>query len=152
MPSVSLTGQDTVQINGITFATLADGAAFEITFPNELGMAKRAKNGNMIFAKAEAGGMADISLRVLIGAVDDQYLTSLLELWRSGDTSTFPLMTAVFVKRVGDGAGNTISKIYQCSGGYFKKGVSAKTTAEGDTEQSVSVYALQFAFCQVSHQ
>lgn len=151
MPEVSLTGQDTVQIDGIIFSTLADGTPFDITFPNELGMVKAGKNGNTIYAKNEMGRIADIVLRVLLGGTDDKYLNGRLQQWIS-DPSTFTLLTAMFVKRVGDGDGNTESKIYQCSGGFFKRQVEAKTSAEGDTDQSVAVYNLTFGNCQVSIQ
>ena len=52
---VSLTGQDTVTIDGIIFQTLADGIPFDISFPNDLGTVKAGKNGNTIFAKNEMG-------------------------------------------------------------------------------------------------
>ena len=149
--SVSLTGQDTVQIDGIILATLADGSPFEITFPDELGMIKVGKNGNTIYAKNEGGRKADVAVRVLLGGFDDKYLNAKLQLWIT-DPSTFSLMTAMFCKRVGDGTGTVESKIYNCTGGIFKRQVDAKTTAEGDTDQSIAVYHLQFGNAQVSIQ
>lgn len=151
MPEVSLTGQDTVQIDGIILSTLADGNPFEITFSDDLGAVKVGKNGNAIFAKNESGRKAMVNLRVLLGATDDKYLNSRMQQWIN-DPSTFSLLTGVLVKRVGDGAGVVESKIYQCSEGFFKKQPGAKTSAEGDTDQSVQVYELVFANCQISIQ
>jgi hypothetical protein len=151
MPAVSLTGGDTAQIDGIILATLADGNAFDITFPNNLATVKAGKNGNIIYAKNEMGRMCDINLRVLLGGSDDKYLNSRLQQWIS-DPSSFSFLTGMFIKRVGDGLGNLQSKVYNCSGGTFVKQVEAKTAAEGDTEQSVAIYFLTFGACQVSIQ
>lgn len=151
MPETSLTGLDTVQIDGIIFSTLADGIPFDIVFPNDLGMVKAGKNGNAIYAKNEMGRVADVTLRILLGATDDKYMNGRLQQWIT-DPSTFSLLTAMFVKRKGDGAGNVESKIYNCTGGFFKRQVEAKTSAEGDTDQSVAVYPLSFGNCQVSIQ
>lgn len=151
MPAVSLTGQDTVQINGTILATLADGNPFDITFPNDLGAVKAGKNGNTIYAKNEMGRVCNVTLRVLLGGADDKMLDGLLHLWVA-DPSTFELLTAMFNKRVGDGQGNVESKIYNMSGGFFRRQVPAKTSAESDTEQSVAVYELTFGNCDTSVQ
>lgn len=149
--SVSLTGQDTAQIDGIILQTLADGNPFDISFPNDLGTVKVGKNGNTIYAKNEQGLEANVTLRVLLGNVDDKYLNSRMQEWIN-DPSTFELLTGMFIKRVGDGAGNIESKVYNCSGGFFKRQVPAKTASEGDTDQSVAVFELTFGNCQVSIQ
>lgn len=151
MPSTSLTGQDTVQIDGIIFQTLGDGMPFDVTFPNDLGAVKAGKNGNTIYAKNEMGRIADVTLRILLGGTDDQYLNGKLQLWIT-DPSTFELMTGMFVKRIGDGSGNIQSKIYNMTGGFFKRQVDAKTSAESDTEQSVAIWRLTFGNAQVSIQ
>lgn len=151
MPSVSLTGQDTATIDGIILQTLADGNPFEITFPNDLGAVKVGKNGNTIYAKNEQGRMANVTLRVLTGAADDKYLNSRMQEWIN-DPSTFELLVGVFIKRVGDGQGNIESKVYNCTGGVFRRQVSAKTSSDGDVEQSVASFELIFGNCQVSVQ
>lgn len=151
MAEVSLTGQDTAQIDQQILATLADGNPFDLTFPNELGTVKAGKNGNTIFAKNEMGRVAEVTLRVLVGGSDDKYLNSRMQEWIT-DPSNFKLLTGMFIKRVGDGQGNVESKVYQCSEGFFKRQVEAKTAAEGDADQSVAVYTLTFGNCQVSIQ
>lgn len=151
MPAVSLTGSDTVQINGTMITTLADGAPVDITFPNNLATVKAGKDGNTIYAKNEMGRMCDVSMRVLLGGADDKFMNSLLQQWIQ-NPSGFTFLTAMFVKRVGDGAGNLQSKVYQCSGGTFVKQPEVKTSSEGDVEQSVVVYSMTFGNCQISIQ
>ena len=92
-----------------------------------------------------------MTLRVLLGGTDDKYLNSRLQQWIN-DPSTFELFVGVLVKRVGDGEGNIESKVYQCSQGFPKRLVPAKTSAEGDTDQSVAVYEITFGNCSVSVQ
>ena len=151
MGSVSLTGQDTAQIDGIILSTLVDLVPFDVVFPEDLGMVKIGKNGNAIYAKNEQGRKADVSIRLLLGGIDDKYLNGRLQQWIT-DPSTFTLLTGMFVKRVGDGNGNVESKIYNMSGGFFKRQVDAKTSAESDTDQSVAVWRISFGACQVSIQ
>ena len=151
MPAVSLTGSDTAQIDGTIITTMADGTPFDVTFPNNLATVKAGKDGNTIYAKNEMGRMCDVTLRILLGGTDDKYLQGRLQEWIN-NPSTFNFLTGLFVKHVGDGQGNVQSKVYQCSGGTFVKQVEVKTSAEGDTEQSVSVWMLTFGNCQVSIQ
>lgn len=151
MPAVSLTGQDTAQIDGIILSTLADGIPFDLTFPNEFGVVKAGKNGNSIYAKNENGRIAEVTLRVLLGGSDDKFLNSRLAQWKL-DTSGFKFLTGLFIKRVGDGQGGLQSKVYNCTGGIFQRQVEVKTSSEGDTEQSVAIYQLRFGDCQVSMQ
>lgn len=143
MGDTSITGLDTVQIDGRIFNDLADGTPFEIEYPEPFGMMKVGKNNNAIYAKNSNGIKADVTIRVLIGSSDDQYLLGRMAQWNA-DESSFVLMTSMFVKRIGDGAGNVQSKVYNMIGGYFSSGVAARTVAEGDTEQSVAVYKMQF--------
>lgn len=141
MASFALTGQDVIQINGRIITALADADSFMLTFPNPMVKVKPAKTGNVIYGLDQTGLMGDLNLRLLIGSDDDKYLNSLMQTLIS-DISTFVLMTANIIKRVGDGQGNTSSVIYQCTGGVFKEQVSVKTSAEGDVEQSVSMYPM----------
>lgn len=144
MQTVSLTGTDTIQIDSRVLADLADGDSVHLTFPNDLAAVKASKNGNTIYAFNETGRMVELSLRVLLGSSDDKYLNSRMQEMRNG-FSDFILLTGSFSKRTGGGqGGNPSIAVYQLSGGIFKKQVEAKTSAEGDTEQSVSVYTITF--------
>jgi len=142
--SVSLTGDDTIIINGHVFHDLADADCGVIAFPNDLMATKASKNGNTLFAKDEKGRLADVTLRLLAGSADDIFLNSALQSMTS-DVAGFILMVGSFTKRVGDGTGKIKAIVYQALGGVFKKQIGAKTSAEGDLEQSVAVYNMQFA-------
>lgn len=143
MPAVSLTGADTIQIDGRVLNDLADGDSVMISYPNELAAVKASKNGNTVYAFNNQGRVVECKLRVLLGSADDKYLNSRLA-QMIGDFSAYTLLTGSFSKRVGDGAGNMSTVVYQVSGGVLKKNVEAKTNAEGDTEQSVAEYQIAF--------
>lgn len=144
MSSVSLTGKDTIKINGRIFNDLADGEVANLEYPQELLTVKTGKNGNSIYAFNAMGRMCNFTIRVLRGTSDDKYLNKLLATFRN-NPATFVLLTGEFVKHVGDGDGNIISDIYILSGGAFRKEVEAKENVEGDTEQAVAVYSLVFS-------
>lgn len=149
--SVSLTGKDTIQIDSLVLTDLADGDFAKLTFPNDIAAMKVSKSGNTIYALNETGKVAELELRVLLGSFDDKYLNSRLQEMKS-NFSNFILVTGFFTKHVGDGQGNDESKVYQCSGGIFKKQPEVKTSAEGDTEQSVAVYTITFKNDSISVQ
>ncbi len=143
MPSTSLSGADVIQINGRILNDLADQNPVDLTFPNDMFTVKRGKNGNVIYAQNNMGGMAECKLRLLIGSDDDKFLTSIFQT-AVNDLSTFILITGQFSKRVGDGQGVISTVVYQMSGGIIKKGIEAKTASEGDADQSVAEYTIVF--------
>lgn len=149
--AVSLTGSDVIQIDDRVLSDLADQEAVKVSFPNDIAAAKAAKNGNTIFAKNETGRLAEVEIRVLLGSSDDKYLQSRLQ-EQQNSFSDFILVTGNFSKRVGDGAQNISTKVYAMSDGVFKKLPESMTSAEGDVAQSVSVYVITFANCQISVQ
>lgn len=149
--SVSLTGQDFVQIDDRILNDLADQDAVTFDPPNDLAAVKSGKNGNLIFALNETGRQMTATLRVLLGSADDKFLNSRLQEMKN-NFSSFILLTGIFTKRSGDGLGNISTKVYQASGGVFQRQVPAKTSSEGDTEQSVAVYTIIFGNNDTSHQ
>ena len=151
MSTIALTGKDSHIVCGRILNDFASGDCVKIEFEGDLTVVKKGKNGNTIYAKNEMGRIADVTMRILLGGTDDKYMNGLLQEWIT-DPSTFTLMTGMFVKRVGDGQGNTESKIYNMTGGFFKRQVDAKTSAESDTDQSVAVWRITFGNAQVSIQ
>lgn len=147
MNSVSLTGSDVIKINNRVFSDLADGDAVTVTFPNDIAALKTGKNGNAIYAKNETGNQVDVVIRVLRGSNDDRYLNNEINMLKN-DFSAYILLNAEFIKKVGDGQGNITNDTYLLTGGIPSKQVEAKTSAESDTEQSVSIYNLKFAVCE----
>lgn len=142
MPVTALTGSDTLIINGRVIADLADMDPVVAAFADDIADMKTAKNGNSIYALNEKGRAVELTIRVVLGSSDDQFLLA-LEQTMINDFSGFTLMTGSFVKRVGDGLGGVQNLVYQFGGGIFKKIPEAKTSAEGDVEQSVSIYVLR---------
>ena len=95
--SVSLTGQDTIQIDTRVLNDFADQDIGLLTFPNDMAAVKSSKNGNMIFAFNETGKQCELTVRLLVGSSDDKYLNSRMQEMKA-DFSSFLLMTGVFMK------------------------------------------------------
>lgn len=142
--AVALTGNDTVIINGTVITGFVDGDTAELTWPNEMATVKVGKNGNALFGFNAMGGIGDFKQRLLRGCADDQMLNQLLNLQNNNFAGTI-LITAQFVKKIGDGAGNITSDTYIAAGGIMKKGVPAKMNSEGDATQSTVEYMITFA-------
>lgn len=143
MPSVSLTGEDTIQINDLVISGLADQSPTVLDFPNELAKVKSSKNGNTIYAFNDTGRSCKLTLRLILGCMDDKELDALRQ-GMINAFSSFTLLTGNFTKRVGDGQGGTNDVVYVCSGGIFTKTPGAETSADGDTNQSVTIYDIMF--------
>ena len=144
MSTVSMTGQDTININNRVFADLADGNCVELTFPNEVAAVKTGKNGNSLYAFNASGKQCEIKIRVIRGSADDKFLNNLF-IQQQANFAGFVLMIGQFIKKVGDGQGNIASDTYVMSGGVFTKGIEAKSNVDGDTDQSVGVYTIKFS-------
>lgn len=144
MATFSLTGNDTANIGGVPLIDVADGDWFTLTFPNKLAESKTGKSGNSIFAQNATGFNSEATARVIRGSFTDRQLNSLLQR-QNQDFSSFQLLAGHFVKRAGDGSGNVAFDTYETSGGIFANNVDAKSNADGDTEQSVSIYRFTFS-------
>lgn len=144
MSVLALSGDDTVTINGTVLTDLADGNCVELTFPSDIAQVKTGKNGNSIFGLNEMGNQCDVKMRVVRGSDDDKFLNNLLQQQQSNFAGTV-LLQGEFIKKVGDGLGNITSDTYILSNGVFTKIPEAKTNADGEVEQSVTMYTLKFA-------
>jgi len=140
----ALSGQDTIIINGRVINDLADGNCCELTYPTEIAAVKTGKNGNSIYALNTTGKQADLKLRLVRGSDDDKFLLNLLNN-QQNDFPGFTLLTGQFVKKLGDGAGNLTSDVYNVSGGIFTKQVQGVQNVEGDTGQSTAEYEMKFS-------
>ncbi len=143
MPTVSLSGSDTIVINDRVMYDLADGDVAELDYPNELMKVKTGKNGNSIYAFDNTGEQCDFKLRLIRGSDDDKFMNALLTTMRN-NPAPFEVMDGQFTKQSGDGDGNITNDTYILGGGVFTKQVPAKSNVEGDVTQSVSVYELKF--------
>lgn len=139
----SITGNDTLIINGRNLINLADGDNVSLTRPQESSSVKTGKNGNTLYAFNTTGQQGVMSVRVVRGSADDAFLNGLVKRWAI-DPATFTLMQGVFIKRVGDGTGFVRSDTHVLEGGVPSKETESKSNAEGDTEQSVTVYEFKW--------
>ncbi len=144
MPTVTLSGSDTIKINDRILSDLADTDVVAMTFPNDIANVKTGKNGNSIYGLNESGKQCELVIRVQRGSADDKFLNNLLA-QQQANFAGFILMIGEFVKRLGDGLGVVASDTYILSGGIFMKAVEAKSNVEGDTEQSISIYHMKFS-------
>lgn len=140
----TVTSDDTLTLNGHVFVDLADGDETMLTFPNNLVTRKTGKNGNTMFAQNASGLNCDLSLRIMRGSADDEFLQNLLNTVPADFPST-QLLTGTFVKRLGDGLGNIVSDTYTLTGGIISKIPEGKENVDGDTSQAVAIYNLIFA-------
>lgn len=144
MNTVSLTGNDTIQIAGRVLTDFADGDVARLSFPNDLIAVKNGKNGNAIFNLNAMGEQADLELRVLRASGDDSFLNALL-VRMTQDLPTFVLMSGYFVKRVGNGIGRISADTYICGGGVFVRKVDVSENVEGATDPAVAIYRIKFS-------
>lgn len=142
--SISLTGQDTIQIGGRVLKNFADGAVATLTYPNDKVAVKTGKNGNAIYAVNATGRLSELVLRILRGSPDDQFLNAQNKLAES-DLPSYVLMPGYLVKRIGDGLGNVKNDTYLLAGGVVTKNPGAESNVEGNTEQSITVWNLKFS-------
>lgn len=140
---VSLTGDDVIQVNGITLVDFGDGDTAVLEFPNDITNAKTGKDGNSIFAFNNTGRQCTLNLRLLRGGADDTFLLGLFNQYVN-NPAAFALLTGEFIKNIGDGQGNITQDIYQLSGGIFKRGQNVMENADGNTDQAIVVYNLLF--------
>jgi hypothetical protein len=144
MSSFALSGDDSIILNDKVLADFADANYGEGAFPNDIATVKVGKNGNALFSQNASGKQFDLTLRMVRGSKDDIMLQGLLTAQDANFAGT-TLLAGQVVKRVGDGKGNLSADTYVLAGGVFNKNVPVTANAEGDTNQSVAVYALKFS-------
>ncbi len=143
MGAVSLTGADTIVINGRVLHDFADGIVAKLDFEGDLVKVTPSKNGNVLYSLDVAGLLSKLELRILLGSSDDRYINALLAS-QLQDLSATVLNVGSFVKRVGDGQGNITNVIYNTLGGVVTRFPGAQTDTGGGSEQSVAVWMFHF--------
>ncbi len=147
MTSYTITGDDTLTLFDRIFNDLATDDVTMIAFPNEIVKTKTGKNKNTVFARDETGNNANLTLKLLRGSSDDQFM-QLKQSASDKDFSATVLATGQFVKIMGDGQGNTVRDVYQLQGGMIKRRVEGKDNTSGDTDQATVTYEMIFAQAQ----
>ena len=144
MSTYTVTGNDTLTLNGRVIIDNAYGTVSQVAFPNELVTIKTGKNGNTVLAQNASGFNATLTMRLTRGSSDDQFMQALVPAAGSSFPST-TLLAGTFVKNLGDGQGNVVSDTYALQGGIISKQVEGAENVEGDTEQGVAVYNVKFS-------
>ncbi len=143
MAVYALTGHDTIIINAVPLNDYGNGDIGAIEVPNDLYAMATGTDGNTIFALDESGVNATLTVKVLLSSRDDKRLNGLIP-----QPSNFPstvLLTGSVVKQVGDGAGNISYNTFLLSGGMIRKVPEIKSNVNGDTEQAIVTYIINFA-------
>lgn len=138
----TVNGIDLIQIDGRTLQ-LANGTTAQLTFPNNISEKTVGKNQNALYAKNSTGTQGQLVIRLPVGNADDKYLNTKLTQWENSPQS-FILMTGYVSKPLGDGFGKTINVSYNLGGGVILKYPDYQEVAEGDVEQVVAVWTIDF--------
>ncbi len=144
MPIFTMTSEDTVVLFDRVLNDLADGDAVTVSYSSDKVATTTGKNGNTIFSKNEKGKNANVTMRVMRGSSDDQFLMGKMAS-TDKDFGGSTLAEGSFVKRLGDGQGNARNDVYTLNGGTFMREIDGKENLAGDTEQGVAIYNLMFA-------
>lgn len=141
--SYALTGHDTIILNDLPLNDFVDGDIGTLEISNDLFAMQTGKNGNTIFAYDEAGRNATLTLRILMSSNDDKRLNGLVPK-HEGFESTI-LINGSVVKMIGDGEGNISYNTYLLKGGMIQRKPNMTSNVNGETNQAVVEYVIQFA-------
>ena len=143
MATYALTGDDSIIINDIPLKDFANNDIGTLDLPNNLFDLATGKNGNTIFALDESGNNATLTVKLLMSSADDKRLNGMTP--QSNGFAQTILATGSVVKQIGDGQGNVSYNTYVLAGGMVQKKPSIKSNVNGDSEQAVIEYVIQFA-------
>ena len=143
MGATTLVGHGVFMVNGTTITDVADGDYLTMVFDADLFNMKVSKDGNVLYALNETGNKVKTTLRLPMGSGSDSFLNSLLQNLKA-DPAGFTLLTSSYTMRVGDGKGGVKDVVYQLANGIFIRWPNAKINAEGDVEQAVAVWTIDY--------
>lgn len=145
MTTNTITGADTLTLNGRVITDLASGDVSTIVFNNKRVEMKTGKNNNTIFARNSTGANAEMVLRLNRASSDDRFLQSLISQGDAAFESSI-VLNGSFVKMLGDGQGNVVNDVYTLQGGMISQNVDGKGNSDGDIEQGISTFRIGFAY------
>lgn len=143
MATYTLTGDDSIILNDLPLNDFPNGDIATLELPNNLMEIQTGKNGNTIFALDESGNNATLTVKILLSSNDDKRLNGLIP--PSDGFASYVLLTGAVTKQVGDGQGNISHNKYLLAGGMVQKKPNIKSNVNGDTEQAIAEYVIQFA-------
>ena len=144
MSGFALTGNDTTILFGRSLTFFGKGEVVKIDYPTEFVKVEQGKNGNTIYATDNSGFLAKITVKVLRGSPDDQFLNAVVTAAKA-DLPSFTLGDGTFVKRIGQGNGSVTYDTYALAGISPTKLQPAMENTDGDPEQAQVVYEFTAA-------
>lgn len=144
MATISLTGADTIKLNQRLLTDFPDGDVAKLTYEADNVTMAVGKNGNTIIVANESGRKAKLELRVMRGSKDDEYLNSQQTLQNTNLPATV-LASGLIAKTIGDGSGNLTFDQYSLVAGVFTKIPEVTSNVQGEKEQAVTVYMMEFS-------
>lgn len=144
MSIFNVVSDDTLTIFGRIINDFATGKTSTITFPNDFANVTTGKNGNGIISKNANGGNSVLTLRLMRGSSDDNFLQAKIAAAQA-DFVSQELATGEFVKRIGDGAGEVKRDVYTLLGGTFSKiAPDTEEDVSGTEDQAIATYTIKF--------
>ena len=144
MSIFNVVSDDTLSLFGRIITDFADGKTTTIAIPNEWANVTTGKNGNGIIARNANGKNSVLTLRLMRGSSDDNFLQAKIAA-ADADFVAQELATGEYVKRIGDGEGNVKRDVYTLLGGSFSKiAPDAEEDVSGTADQAVAVYVIKF--------
>lgn len=144
----SYTARDTIVFEDYqgkwVLTDFADGTVAELTAPNDISSITTGYNGNGLGAHNEPGRQRALALRLVKASGDDKRLNKNYTLWKNKDLRFKPLK-ATFTKHVAHGDGSITKDTVDCFFGLPTGQPAQVQNTEGDIEQVVSVYSINFA-------
>jgi hypothetical protein len=150
----TLAGDSTLTLENLsgdnqrTIVELANQRAIAVSFPNDTGTMEPMKGG-AVFAVNVSAKAASLAVRVIKGGSDDAWLNQKLNELLNNRTSAIALVGSV-IGNFGDGQGNLRKLTATLTFGFVKKRVDLITDYNGDTEQAISEYNIDFGLSEYS--
>jgi hypothetical protein len=152
LQTVTLTGNDTITLikGGVstTLQNFAQGAVAQIAFSDNVANVDVAKGGGII-ANNVKGLQSTLTLRILAGSPDDNYLLGELSSFTQ-NPSSYVVLGGSLIKNFGDGTGAVSKRTYTINGGAVTKLPEATSDVNGDVNQAVNVYTIDFVNTTIS--
>lgn len=144
MSIFNVVSEGTLTLYGRIINDFADGKIASLIFPNDFANVVTGKNGNGIISKNANGGNSVLTLRLMKGSSDDNFLQAKIASAQA-DFIRQELATGEFVVGIGDGSGEVKRDVYTLLGGTFSKiAPDAEEDVSGTTDQAVAVYTIKF--------
>lgn len=145
MPAWTLTGKDTLIINGVSIQGLGSGTTVNIEIPDTLVEVNVWKNGNASFANKKQGQKVRMTIAAQIrGDIHQAYIQTVNQ-WIQNPASTI-LWTGSFVKNLGDGVTGAIGHVsYVLNGGIPEKLPPLMENVDGDGKQAIPDLIIMWA-------